>query len=202
MKVLVKPRPRWRPLHAAQYGLAAVGILALSYCVGEMVKAKLFQSTESAKFKVAIESSPSERSTVLIRPPHDGAVLGQLSIPSLKLDVMVVEGVEEDYLRHAVGRIPGTALPGEKGNMGIAGHRDTFFRPLRLIHLGDTITLRTLAAFYRYRVVATKVVEPEDVQVLDPGANDGLTLVTCFPFYYLGPAPKRFIIKAERLPGV
>ena len=111
---------------------------------------------------------------------------------------MVVEGAESEDLRRAVGHIPGTAFPGERGNVGIAGHRDTFFRPLRSIQRDDAITVSTLKGAFRYRVVSTKVVSPEDVQVLYPSGQDCLTLVTCFPFDYVGSAPKRFIVRAER----
>ena len=114
---------------------------------------------------------------------------------------MVVEGVDERDLKRAAGHIPGTALPGETGNIGIAAHRDTFFRPLRFIEKSDAITLRTLHGTYRYRVVSTKVVAPDDVQVLYPTGRDTLTLVTCFPFYYIGAAPHRFIVTARRVSG-
>ena len=96
---------------------------------------------------------------------------------------------------------PGTAFPGEPGNVGIAGHRDTFFRLLRSIQRNDAITVSTVRGIYRYRVATTKVVGPEDVQVLYPTGRDVLTLVTCFPFDYVGSAPKRFIVQAYRLPG-
>lgn len=115
---------------------------------------------------------------------------------------MVVEGVEDGDLKRAAGHIPGTAFPLDPGNVGIAGHRDTFFRPLRSIQRNDTIIVTTLQGAYRHRVVSTEVVGPEDIQVLDPTGRDTLTLVTCFPFDYVGPAPKRFIVQAERLPAV
>ena len=134
--------------------------------------------------------------------PGKGGIVGRLEIPRIGLSVMVVEGVEDGDLKHAAGHIPGTALPGEPGNVGIAGHRDTFFRPLRSIRPNDTITLSTLQGAYRYRVVSTKVVRPEDIQVLYPTGRDTLTLVTCFPFDYVGSAPKRFIVQAHRLAGV
>jgi len=115
---------------------------------------------------------------------------------------MVVEGVDDSDLKRAVGHIPRTALPGDSGNVGIAGHRDTFFRPLRSIERDDTITVRTLHGAYRYRVVSMNVVRPEDIQVLYPTGRASLTLVTCFPFDYIGAAPKRFIVRAERAPGI
>ncbi len=125
-------------------------------------------------------------------------MVGKLEIPRLGLSVMVVEGVGSDDLKRAAGHIPGTAFPGQSGNVAIAGHRDTFFRPLRLIRANDTITLRTLHGAYRYRVVSTKIVSPDDVEVLNPVGRDTLTLVTCYPFYYIGSAPQRFIVRADK----
>jgi sortase A len=126
-------------------------------------------------------------------------LIGRIEIPRLGLSVIVVEGVDRRILRRSVGHIPGTALPGQPGNVGISGHRDTFFRPLRNIRRDDIITLTTLLGDYRYRVLSTKIVSPSDVEVLDAGENEILTLVTCYPFYFVGPAPDRFIVRAERI---
>jgi sortase A len=114
---------------------------------------------------------------------------------------MIMEGTDGRTLRHAVGHIPGTALPGQQGNVALAGHRDTFFRGLRNINKDDEITLTTLHGSYRYRVDSTQVVEPRDTEVLDATTDNILTLVTCYPFYFVGPAPKRFIVRAHRFPG-
>jgi sortase A len=112
---------------------------------------------------------------------------------------MIMEGIDGRTLRHAVGHIPGTPLPGQPGNVALAGHRDTVFRGLRSIHKDDEVTLTTLRGSYRYRVDSTQVVEPEDTEVLDNSVDDILTLVTCYPFYFVGPAPKRFIVRAHRI---
>ena len=114
---------------------------------------------------------------------------------------MIVEGTDERTLRRAVGHIPGTSLPGQQGNVAIAGHRDTFFRALRNVRQDDEITLTTLDGTYRYLVDSTQVVAPEDTQVLDDSGGTILTLVTCYPFYFVGPAPKRFIVRAHKIPG-
>jgi sortase A len=100
-------------------------------------------------------------------------------------------------LRRAVGHVPQTALPGQWGNIVLAGHRDTFFRPLRKIQAGDAIALKTPAGNFEYRVESTAVTAPTDVQLLKPTEDRSLTLVTCYPFYYVGPAPKRFIVRAR-----
>jgi sortase A len=115
------------------------------------------------------------------------------------MSAIVIEGTSRRVLQRAVGHIFGTALPGEPGNVGIAGHRDTFFRPLRNVRRDDIINLTTPLGDYRYRVVSTSIVGPQDSVVLDPSSNQALTLVTCYPFYFVGAAPRRFIVRAERL---
>ena len=114
---------------------------------------------------------------------------------------MILEGTDDVTLRRAVGHIPGTSLPGQKGNVAIAGHRDTFFRGLRNIHRGDAITLTTLKGSYRYRVDSTEVVDPQDAEVLYESDDATLTLITCYPFYFVGSAPRRFIVRAHKSPG-
>ena len=127
------------------------------------------------------------------------SVLGRLRIPRLRIAAMVREGADEGTLRLAVGHIPGTALPGRSGNVGLAGHRDTFFRALREIRTGDAIAFQTESGAYRYVVDSTKIVGPRDVSVLAASKGETLTLVTCFPFYYVGSAPKRFIVRASQV---
>ena len=132
------------------------------------------------------------------------AALGRLTVPRLGMGVMVAPDVNARSLRRAAGHIPGTVLPGGEGNSGIAGHRDTFFRPLRRIERGDEIVLTTEAGDARYVVEWTRVVAPEAVEVLSPTPYPALTLVTCYPFYYVGHAPERFIVRArlvERTPS-
>ena len=131
-----------------------------------------------------------------------GEPLGHLSVPRLDLDVVVAEGDSAGVLRRAVGHVPRSALPGMEGNVVLAGHRDTFFRPLRETRAGDIIRFATPRKTYTYRVQWTKVVSPSDVKVMQPVPASGdahpgvLTLITCYPFYYVGPAPKRFVVRA------
>ncbi len=136
------------------------------------------------------------------RPPARSAVIGRLEIPNLHLTAMVREGADAGTLRRAVGHIPGTALPGGMGNVGLAGHRDTFFRALRNIQINDAIELQTENGTYRYAVESTNIVGPRDVGVLESSGAESLTLVTCYPFYYVGSAPKRFIVSAARVPTI
>ncbi|HEX3940892.1 MAG TPA: class D sortase, partial [Acidobacteriaceae bacterium] len=126
-------------------------------------------------------------------------LIGRMEVRRLGLSLFVVEGTDESTLRRAAGHIAGTALPGQVGNIGIAAHRDTFFRPLRKVRRDDVITLTTPGGEYRYRVVSTKIVRPEDVAVLSSDGNEILTLVTCYPFYFVGAAPNRFIVRAARI---
>jgi sortase A len=135
-------------------------------------------------------------------PPAMRSVIGRLEIPRLKLSVMVREGADEGTLRRAVGHIPGTALPGNMGNVGLAGHRDTFFRALQDIREDDTIEFQTTGGTYHYIVKSTKIVTPRDVSVLAASGGENLTLVTCYPFYYVGSAPKRFIVHASQVAAI
>ena len=134
--------------------------------------------------------------TALTRPAPPP--LAVLRIPRLRLEVAVLPGTDDFVLDRAVGHIDDTALPGMDGNSGIAGHRDGFFRGLKDITAGDAIELETLNARQLYRVERTWIVDQEDVSVLDPTPVPSLTLVTCYPFYYFGSAPQRFIVRAAR----
>ena len=129
----------------------------------------------------------------------EGAVVGRLEIPRLHLRSIVREGTGESTLTLALGHISGTAFPGEDGNVGVAGHRDTLFRGLRAIGANDLIRFETTGGNYDYRVESIGIVKPEDVGVLSRGRYPELTLVTCYPFGYIGSAPDRFIVKARRV---
>ena len=121
-----------------------------------------------------------------------------LRIPRIGLEVPVLEGTDEVNLNRGVGRIEGTATPGGGGNLGIAGHRDGFFRGLKDVARGDAITLETLSGPETYVIDSIQIVTPDDVSVLDPTTQPVLTLVTCFPFYFVGDAPERYIVRAVR----
>ena len=124
--------------------------------------------------------------------------LAVLRIPKIRLEVPVMPGTDEFSLNRAVGHIEDTALPGTDGNSGIAGHRDGFFRGLKDIAPDDAIEIETLKGKEVYRVERVWVVAPEDVSVLDATPTRSLTLVTCYPFYHVGPAPQRYIVRAVR----
>jgi sortase A len=132
--------------------------------------------------------------------PPQPIPVGKINIPSVGLAAVVLEGDDAPTLRLGVGHIPGTAIPGTSGNVGLAGHRDTFFRPLRKIKVGDEIQFSTKAGTFVYRVASLRVVVPDAIEVLDSTKRPTLTLVTCYPFHYIGAAPKRFIVRAEMVP--
>jgi sortase A len=135
-----------------------------------------------------------------VKRPSEIRTVGMIEIPAVGLATRVLEGSNAPTLRLAVGHIPGTALPGPSGNVGLAGHRDTFFRPLRRIKVGDEIRLTTMAGTFKYRVVSLRVVLPEAIEVLHDTPLPTLTLVTCYPFDFIGTAPQRLIVHAEMIP--
>jgi sortase A len=133
--------------------------------------------------------------------PSFAQPLGRLEIPSIDLSAIFIEGVDARALRRAVGHIPGTALPGSKGNVGLSAHRDTFFRRLGKIRTGDAILVTTLDRKYQYVAESSGVVDPDEVAVLHDIGRPTLTLITCYPFYYVGSAPKRFVVHARLVKG-
>lgn len=156
------------------------------------------------------QRSASETDSLGSFQPHDnqqprklseGELMGRIEIPRLGISTIVLEGVGTKTLRRGVGHIPETAPPGAGGNVGLAAHRDSFFRGLKDIRKNDIIRLKTLDGAYQYRVEWTEVVDPEDTHVLADTGVPELTLVTCYPFYYVGSAPKRFIVHAQRVEG-
>ena len=133
--------------------------------------------------------------------PRGTVMVGKIEIPALGLATKVLEGSDAPTLRLAVGHIPGTAVPGPSGNVGLAGHRNTFFRSLRKIKVGDEIRFSTVAGTFQYRVVSLRIVLPSAIHVLDATQQPTLTLVTCYPFDFIGSAPQRLIVQAEMIPA-
>lgn len=188
-------------LRWAQYLLFAGAIIMLGYCAFVLVDASMFQRRERQSLDrmpgaQQLPTRAARREAVPV--VASGGLIGRIEITRLGVSVAVVQGTGNATLRRAAGHIEGTALPGQIGNVGIAAHRDTFFRPLRNIHRDDIIALKTPGGEYRYRVVSTKIVNPSDVAVLNSDGTEVLTLVTCYPFYFVGAAPKRFIVRAQR----
>ena len=166
------------------------------------------QAADQSADQVAdVQNAPAAPSPISLRVlpklwPRDPLVIARLEAPAIKLSVLVREGVDDDTLRKAVGHVPSTAGPGGPGNFVVLGHRDTFFRPLRHLERGDAIYLRTQRQRFHYVVESIQVMEP---QVTEPRWEEAVrqtaeptaTLITCFPFRYTGPAPKRFVVQAR-----
>lgn len=179
-------------------GVAFLG--AYCYIVYEATEAQQRAKAWLNRTAVTPPAPPEQLMLSTHRPSvRRGDVLGKLTIPRLHLSVMVFEGDDAGILKIGAGHIPGTALPYNTGNIGIAAHRDTYFRPLRVIHPNDLITLKTPAGTSRFAVTKTEIVQPADVAVLAGAPGRDLTLVTCYPFYYIGNAPQRFIVHAQKI---
>ncbi len=194
--------------------LFVCGVLLLSVYLSACAYRSHFQAEQERIFRAELERGlvaeeehdQSEWSPERVRRYEERrgtsitrvARLGRLEIPSLDLSVMLLDGTDDETLDRAVGHIEGTALPGRPGNLGIAGHRDGFFRGLRHLELGDELMLTTLDGVAHYQVVEFSIVDPDRVDVLLPGDGTSMTLVTCYPFYYVGDAPQRFIVRADQ----
>jgi sortase A len=186
--------------------LLACGVAALGFAAYVVIGARVYQFAERERLDRAREDAAAVSrvagattpSAVAAPVPTDGASIGEIQIPRLGLRAMVVQGESAPILRHGVGHLSDTALPGEEGNVVLAGHRDTFFRPLSGVRDGDSITLKTRDGEFEYVVESTSVVVPSAVEVLEPTGGRTLTLITCYPFSYIGAAPNRFIVRARQ----
>jgi len=180
-------------------GLFTVGLVALGLWCAISLNTYLFQKREKANLARILSSSHKspERQRFPIR---EGDFIGEIDIPNLDISAIILEGSDERSLRLGVGHIQGTALPGDLGNVSLAAHRDTFFRSLRKIRKNDEIHLITFDNSYRYRVDWTRVVRANNVNVLKPSQEPTLTLITCYPFYFVGSAPDRFVVRAHKVP--
>jgi sortase A len=207
MKIRIKrqmflpTRTRWL-LRATRHLFFVAGILALGYVGFTLLDARLYQRSakRSLESQIQVEkehkvipAAPAAKPAVKV-----GDVLGRIDIPRLGVSVAVLQGTNSRMLRLGAGHIESTPLPGEAGNSGIAGHRDTFFRELKDIQSNDEIQIQTATGLFRYEVDWVRVVTPDDISVLAPSTDSVLTLVTCYPFYFVGPAPKRFVVRAHK----
>lgn len=210
-----RPALRWIERSLWIAGFALLGWVGFVHADGWLYQARAEASLEQALSKQSPTGSPAGFETLpgegeedtgstsapppSTLSPAQGDPLGRLEIPRLGLSVMVAEGIQASVLRKAVGHLPGTPLPGPSGNVAVAGHRDRHFRPLKDVAPGDEILLTTPTGTFRYRVEWTRIVDPGDVYVLEPTEDPTLTLVTCYPFYYVGNAPERFIVRAHQI---
>jgi sortase A len=175
------------------YILIAAGTLLAYRGALDLIQSYFGQTAAARTF---IEPATS-RSTFTTRSARPGETVAELSIPRLKTRLYVFEGDDDQELQRGPGHIPGTAMPGAIGNAVIAGHRDTHFRVLKDIRKGDEIVVRTVDGEFRYQVRGTSIVAPEDTAALQPSTDTLLHLVTCYPFYWIGTAPKRFVVEAS-----
>jgi sortase A len=204
--------PRWLERALLLIGVLCLGVWAYArldagyfqYRAGRLLEKALSARHSGTRAAPAadtdtLESFRRSGASQARTPAPEGTLVGRLEIPRLGLSAIVLEGVGDKTLRRAVGHIPETLLPEEGGNVGLAGHRDSFFRELKDVRQDDLISLQTLAGTFRYRVAWTKIVQPEDTEVLAETGTPALTLVTCYPFHYVGAAPERFIVRARPL---
>lgn len=198
--------------------LVVIGLLLLGWYVVESGRTLIYQRKAAAELdrKVATRPEPPLVARVPVEPastasaasepasvdpepePGPGESIGRLEIPRIHLSVMVAEGEDEKTLTVAAGHLSDTPFPWAAGNSAIAGHRDTLFRPLRNVRPDDLVRVVTPRGDFEYHVTHTAIVMPSDVSVLLPTEQPALTLVTCYPFNYIGSAPKRFIVQATR----
>jgi sortase A len=188
--------------------LLVFGMSCLGYYGYVSAESALYQAYETRELNAILASAPAPPAPSAAGRPaaapvrkalRAGTTVGRIEIPRLGVSAVVRAGTDARTLRLAVGHIGGTALPGESGNVGLAAHRDTFFRRLGDIREGDEVRMVTPDGVFTYRVKGTQIVDPDDVWVLDPTDAPALTLVTCYPFTYVGSAPRRFIVRAHLL---
>lgn len=194
-----------------QWGAMLLGVLLLAMWSGTFFESFGYQAFESKRLEAASREADSRTTSVtpaptevagprearlLVRARERGQVLGQIEIPRLGIRAIVAEGTDVGTLRRAVGHVASSALPGQPGNCALAGHRDTFFRGLGNVRETDIILVETPESTLTYQVQWSVVVEPRRVDLLDSTDARALTLVTCYPFEFVGRAPRRFVVRA------
>jgi sortase A len=195
-----------RPLHTLVWierALLFTGIALAVWSALVVAEARFFQTLPVPPTPRAIAQLPGEDPSADAAPHartrsaiQTGDWVARIEAPSVDLSATVLEGSDDATLGRAAGHIEDTAWPGQAGNVGIAAHRDTIFRPVRNLKVGDSLLITTTDRVFDYRITSTLIVNPEDVYVLDPTEQPTLTLVTCYPFNFIGHAPQRFIVKA------
>jgi sortase A len=182
--------------------LIAIGLACL--IVYSVVTVHTWRFQRAAKIKVdemvTMERPVAPRAHVPNQPKplQTGEIIGRVDIPRLNLSAAVAEGDDDKTLRSAVGHLPDTPLPWQRrGNVALAAHRDGLFRPLEKIRIEDDVRIVTARGEYHYRVKKTHIVDPDDVWVIAPTDTPTITLITCYPFSFVGNAPRRFFVQAE-----
>jgi sortase A len=192
-------------LTLSYYSLFIVGCCALGYYVTVAAAATYYQahSREALRNVADHPVKPKDGAWSSLPSPlrvdSGPTLLGRLDVPRIGLSAVVADGTSSRVLRLAVGHVPGTAMPWSVGNVALAAHRDTFFRRLGELHRGDAINVTVSGSQYHYKVVFTGIVSPDETWVLQPATGQTLTLITCYPFHFVGAAPNRFIVRARRV---
>ncbi|HXZ79072.1 MAG TPA: class D sortase [Terriglobales bacterium] len=209
-----------RRLGKLEFVLAITGGLLLALYLGARIHGAILSRAEVQRFKSEQTASRNQSPEIVMTAGspdfslwsekrikeyqqslavHFTPASAILRIPKIRLEVPVLNGTDDLSLNRGVGLIAGTARPGDDGNIAIAGHRDGFFRGLKDVVLGDTIEIDTQTETNTYRIDRMIIVDPNDVSVLAPRQQPSLTLVTCYPFYFVGSAPQRYIVQASRV---
>ena len=194
-------RDEW--FSAIEGGLFAIALVTLAWYGAAWIAAAREQAAladELERSRATLRTS-ARNGVRQAPPPALRELVGRIDVARLKLSALAREGVDARTLRGSAGHVPGSAMPGERGNAAFAAHRDTFFRPLQGVRKGDEIAVTTTRGEFRYIVSGTRVVDPSDVSVLRASSEPTLTLVTCYPFDYIGSAPRRFIVTARLVQG-
>jgi len=198
----------WRPkaiLTLSYRFLFILGCCALGYYATVAAAAGYYQACSRAQLNKAADHLPEVKSDAWLSrgsPLRVGSgltLVGRLAVPRIGLSAMVADGTSSRVLRLAIGHVPETAAPGSSGNVALVAHRDTFFRRLGDLHRGDLIHVIVPGSRYDYEVVFTSIVRPDETWVLQPATGQTLTLVTCYPFHFVGAAPNRFVVRARRI---
>jgi sortase A len=177
--------------------LLAAGFLLLGYCGTSWIDSRFRQIEGSRELDRLLLNPPKAPAAMLGSKPLQGELIGRVAVPRLGLSAIVFEGTDDAVLHRGVGHLTGSALPGQPGNVVLAGHRDSFFRDLRNIRKGDLVDVTTAFGTRSYAVESTEVVDPTEIGVEAPTSAPTLTLITCYPFNFVGNAPQRFIIRAQ-----
>ena len=191
MQVRIK---RNRPMAWIEAFLWIAGCLAIGYCGFVWGRAQYDQTQANWALDHVLPGDPG---TAAPKGAAEGSLVGRIDIPRLDMSAIVFEGTSDGTLSRGVGHLRGSAAPGQLGNLVLAAHRDTFFSGLGDIRQGDRISVKAPDGSYQYSVDSTAIVEPTQIEVIKPTDDATLTLVTCYPFDYIGSAPERFIVRAH-----
>jgi len=182
--------------------LGAGGFACLGWCAFVLIDAATFDWYGAHRLEMAVQRSVAGRIAGAARSEaRQSGIIGRIELPRSGVSAIMAEGIMEATLQHAVGHMRGTAFPGERGNVVIAGHRETHFRGLRKVREGDRAVVTTPDGVFEYFVETIDIVKPDDLRLIQETEGPVLTLITCYPFGYVGRAPERFVVRARPVPS-